>query len=394
MAFAETETASSRLEFSGFGTLGVVRTDSDHVEFIRDQSHPAGARTSFTARQDSLIGVQADFRASPALEFVAQGVSRYGPNGDYLPELTWAFAKFAATPHLSVRGGRLGMEFYMLADSRLVDYSSLTVRPPVDFFGTLPFQFIDGADLTFTAPVGAHLLKARVFAGVADERVPIGQAFIDLRGNPLSGGFLDYHAGDWQWRLTYAQMRFKQELPAPITGVREGLLQAGVAGFPTATAAAEQFGVANKTARYYSLGTVYDRGPLQVQGALSRVDYESYAYQDTYAGYVIAGYRIAQVVPFFGYSWAHSRPRSLSTGLPEPAFADLNAGLASALARVHLDQRTYSLGARWDFRQDMALKAQLDVIRGAKDSVYIYPVVDSGFTGNLKVFSLALDFVF
>jgi hypothetical protein len=62
--------------------------------------------------------------------------------------------------------------------------------------------------------------------------------------------------------------------------------------------------------------------------------------------------------------------------------------------QTHSDQHTVSFGARWDFRQDMALKAQLDLIRGTPKSVFPFRDDVPGWDGRMNVFSLALDFVF
>ncbi|MFT3850772.1 MAG: hypothetical protein QM739_19510 [Propionivibrio sp.] len=142
VAVAETGLGFNGLEIGGFGTLGALQTNSDDVDVTRDQSQQHGAKTSPSLKQDSLIGVQAYLKANDSLEFLVQGVSRYGPRGDYRPELMAAHARYAATPNLSVRAGRIGMEFYMLADSRLVGYSYLTVRPPREIFTALPFQYV------------------------------------------------------------------------------------------------------------------------------------------------------------------------------------------------------------------------------------------------------------
>jgi hypothetical protein len=395
-ALAEAELTPSRLEVSGFGTLGVVRTDTDHAEFTRDQSQHKGATNELTARQDSLIGLQAYFRASNSLEFVAQGVSRYGPRANYRPELMAAFAKFAVSPNLSLRAGRMGVEFYMLADSRLIGYSYLTVRPPVDFFATLPFQYVNGVDLTAATPLGDGILKGKVFVGQSGEDAPIYNELLSLRGNRLAGGYLDYQSGNWQWRVTYAQMQFRHDLPAPVSTLRDSLMQASTFGFPSAAIAADRISVVNTTSKYSSIGGVYDRGPLQIQAMLSEIRHESDLYQNTRAGYLIGGYRLGEFTPFAVYSRTQSRARSLGSGLPDffPPFARINAGLAGALARTHTDQHTISFGTRWDFRRNMALKAQVDMVRGARDSIFLYPTNDAGFNGKLNVFSLALDFVF
>lgn len=393
-AVAEPGTIQDRFEFSGFGTLGIARSDTNDARFVRDQTQPRGIGKSPNAKLDSLLGLQAYFRATDSLELVAQAISRYGAQDDFRPELSWAFAKYSITPNLTLRGGRMGTEFYMLADSRHVGYSYLTVRPQVDFFGALAFHHVDGADLTGTVALGDGIVKGKVFAGRANEVTPIGSEFFSLRGNPMAGGYLDYQQGNWQWRATFAQMTFKHDLPRPVADLRAALLATGIA---SAASAAEQIALEDTRSRFYSVGGVYDRGPLQVQAMLSRIRHESASYQDSQSGYVLAGYRLGQVTPFGGYSWTRSKAKEVSSGLPNfvPAFAQINDGLAGSLARVHTDQKTYTLGARWDFRQNMALKSQLDMIRGKPDSIFLYPTSNPGaFDGKLNILSLALDFVF
>ena len=394
-AVAETGLSFNGLEISGFGTLGALQTDTDDVDVTRDQSQQHGAKTNLSLKQDSLIGIQAYYKANAALDFVAQGVSRYGPRGDYRPELMAAFGRYAATPNLSLRAGRIGMEFYMLADSRLVGYSYLTVRPPREIFTTLPFQYVDGADFTATAPVGDGILKGRVFLGQSGEEAPVAGDFVSMRGAPIAGAYVEYQSGDWQWRVSYAQIEFKDELPGAVTALRAGLNQASRFGFPGAAEAAESISLTDTVSRFYSIGAVYDSGPLQVQGMLAQVRHESAIYQDSLAAYLIAGYRIGQFTPFAGLSTSRSTAESVSSGLPDvPPFTILTAGLNAAIARTHTDQTTYTLGARWDFRRDMALKAQVDMVRGARDSVWLYPTSNAAFDGKLNIYSVALDFVF
>jgi len=394
-AFAETGLNFNGLEISGFGTLGALQTNSDDVDVTRDQSQQHGAKTSPSLKQDSLVGLQAYYKANDALEFLVQGVSRYGPRGDYHPELMAAYGRYAATPNLSLRAGRIGMEFYMLADSRLVGYSYLTVRPPREIFTALPFQYVDGADFTATAPVGDGVLKGRVFLGQSDEEAPVADDFVSLRGNPIAGAYIEYQTGEWQLRMTYAQIGFKHELPGAVAQLRAGLNQASRFGFPGAAEAAEAISLTDTVSRFYSLGAVYDSGPLQVQGMLAQVQHESAIYQDSLAAYLIAGYRIGQFTPFAGISSSRSSAEYVPSGLPNAVpFTALTAGLNSAIARTHTDQTTYTLGARWDFRHNMALKAQVDMVRGARDSIYLYPTHDADFNGKLNVYSLALDFVF
>jgi predicted porin len=205
--------------------------------------------------------------------------------------------------------------------------------------------------------------------------------------------YADYQEGHWQWRATYAQMTFKHDLPPPIATLQAGLYATNI---PSAAATANSMALTDTTSRFYSLGAVYDKGPLLVQAMLSQVEHESHIYENTQAGYLITGYRVGELTPFAAYSWSKSKSRHLSSGLPDiPPFAPLNTGLQGVQGRVHTDQHTYTLGSRWDFRRNAALKAQVDFIRGKPESVFLYPGASPGqFDGKMNVYSLALDFVF
>lgn len=374
----------------GFGTLGSVRTSGDRVNFVRDLSQPDGATDHWTGRTDSLFGLQLNARISSQFEGVAQAVSRYRHDGTFNPEFSWVYLKFDPDPRWSLRVGRLGTEFFMLADSRLVGYSYLTVRPPGDYFWSLPFQHIDGVDVAMAVPVDGGLLRGKLFAGVSSEKLPLAERTWKLDGSHMAGAYADFHRGAWQTRLTYARIHFNNNLPT------DDLLAAlRSTGAPSARAAARSLTAADSHSDYYSFGIVYDDGPWQAQLMLNRVEHSSKSFQNAHAGYLVGGRRVGNVTPYLGYSWVKSKANRVDTGLPDVGLlAGLNALVGQLLVDGHAHQHTTFAGVRWDFAANVALKAQWDRIRGEADSVFPYRWEKAGWNGKLDVFSLTLDFVF
>jgi hypothetical protein len=85
-------------------------------------------------------------------------------------------------------------------------------------------------------------------------------------------------------------------------------------------------------------------------------------------------------------------------GLPPPlaGFAGgLSAGLNAILQAIP-DQRTVSLGARWDFAKHVDLKLQFDHTRIGADSTGTLINIQPGFrpSGTVNLFSATIDFVF
>lgn len=375
------------ISLHGFGTLGITRTDDENAEFVRDLSQSQGAGIRWTAKVDSLLGLQANVHFSPGTEAVLQLVTRQHANESYQPELTWAFLRHDFASDFSLRGGRLGTEFYMLGDSRLVGYSNLSVRPPPDFYGSLVFSYIDGVDISATLPMATGLLKGKLFAGRSPEKSSFAPGISwDLRGSALVGAYLDYGRGPWQLRLSHAQVRFEHESPF------DTLLQTTgnpLSGVPFLSLVPDM-AMVQRRSHFSSMGLVYDRGPLNVQFMLNRITHDSPAYADSRAGYLQAAYRLGAVTPYLGVS------RSLSNlgGIPTIGNPGVDEITKSLVWHSVVDQHTYTLGGRWDFQKNLALKAQVDWLRGQPASVFLLKNTQPNWDGHMTVFSLALDFVF
>jgi hypothetical protein len=372
------------VSLKGFGTLGIARSDNDSVQFMRDLSAPDGLSRNWSSKLDSLLGLQANIQLSDQTEGVVQVVSRYRYDGTYTPEVSWAFLRHDVSPQLSLRAGRLGTEFYMLADSRLVGYANLTVRPPPDYYGPLVFSYIDGLDVSATTPAAGGLLRGKLFAGLSPEKTPFVTKPLELDGSLIMGGHVDYQQGPWQFRLGHARIRFENE--TPMNALVESL--GGPADYLSYV---PELSLAGKSSRFSSLGMVYDDGPLQLQLMLSQTRHESALYEDSKAGYAIAAYRLSRVTPYLGYSQVKSSAKTLASPPPD----SLVPLTASQMVQSRSDQHTLFLGGRWDLQANLALKAQVDWIRGTPSSLFPFREADgAAWDGHMRVFSLTMDFVY
>lgn len=381
---AQAENAEPAFALRGFGTLGLARSSSDQAEFVRDLSQPVGIKGGhWSGRIDSILGLQASWRATAELELVGQVVSRLHYDRSHNPELMWAFAKWEPDPRLALRFGRIGADFMMLADSRLVGYSYLTVRPPADFFGPLFFSHFDGADAAVTLPAGDGLLHGKVFAGRTHEKAAGSLGIWNTSGSPVAGVVFDYITGPWQVRAQAARIRFAADMN---TAFLETPLRAY--GFPEA---ADSLQTKDTATRYFSVGMVYDRGPVLVQGMLNRIRHETTVFENSDAAFLLAGYRLGRVTPFLGASRWKSESRSGLPIVPVPGLGDL---YRLFMAGAAVDRTTYTLGARWDFRNDMAFKLQWDTVRAGRGASFSFPNADPAWNGKTDVLTITLDFVF
>lgn len=367
----------SRFDVQGFGTLGAVRTTTDRESFVRDLSQRNGAINRWTGNVDSRLGIQLNAHLDDGLEGAVQVLSRYRYDNTYTPEVSWAYLAYNPDPTVRLRVGRLGTNFFTRGDSRQVGYSYLTVRPPGDFYWSLPFYHIDGADATKYIPVGDGVLSGKVFFGQVNEKIPLSDWTWDISGSLMGGGRINYKTGPWDFRVGFASIRFSRDLPLDVLVRR--LVPASMV-----SSTLNFLGTAGTHSDYYAFGATYEGGPWFAQLALNHIIQGSTAFQHSDAGYGLLGYRIGAVAPYVGYSWVGSKSRGDAP----------NRAAAAMMADSHAHQKTGILGVRWDFAQKMALKAQWDAIRGEPESIFPYRRDQAGWAGKMDVFSVTFDFIF
>jgi opacity protein-like surface antigen len=380
------EATSTEQAFSvrGFGTLGYAQSSNADAEFLRDLSQPTGVTNVGGLQIDSILGLQVNYRANEALEMAAQAVSHQRYDNSFTPELTWAFLKYDLNPRLSARLGRIGTEFLMQSDSRMVGYSYLAARPAVNFYAGVPINYGDGADLHLSTPLADGVLKGSLYLGVARERLPT----YEVNGSQIRAASLGYEKGPFQLRLIHAQ----SVLTNSIAGLQP--LRTQLAGMGAA-AAASALDMQDTLSVYRSVGLAYDDGSWQVQAALNHITHGTVLTENSRAGYLFVARRMGNLSPYVGYAWTQSSAKALDTGLTGMAGAMLNPAVAAVLQASHQDQQTSTIGLRWDFARNVDLKAQFDFVHGEPTSTLLYRKVQQGaWDGHTTVFSLAMDFVF
>ncbi len=370
--------APSALALRGFGTLGVARS-TDEGGYLRDISQIKGVDSNWSAKNDSIFGVQANYRIGNDLDAAVQVASYYRYDETFSPDLTWAYLKYEPTPSLTFRVGRIGTEFLVNSDSSRIGYSYLPVRPAPEFFGGLVVNYGDGADMQIRHPLGEGVFFAKLLAGRATEKMPL----YSLGGSRLIKGALGYTVGPWQLNFIHARVRFSDDVP----GFDD--LRSALNGFG-AVAASNALGLEGAETRYQSFGIAYDNGTWMVQGFVNSLKHEFVVFENSRSAYAIAARRWGSVTPYIGYARGKSTSKKLD-GVPAP----LSASVTDLLAATHGSQHRTTLGVRWDFAKNMDMKAQVDFVSGDKASRVMFDSTHSEeWSGRGTIFSLSIDFIF
>lgn len=392
---------TSPVRISGFGTAALTFTNSDQAEFGRpNQAH--GADKQPTTGVDSNLGLQADYTVNSWLSVTGQGLVRKDAEDDFGAELSWAFAKAKLSDEVSVRVGRIGLPVFMISDYRNVGYANTFLRPPAEMYSQVPFNSIDGADITWQRSFGDTTYTAQFAYGGTNTKVYGGP---DLDARRLSALNLVAEHGPLTLRFGRADTKITLNNQQSINTLLSSLRAAGTGyRIPALGTLADDIAVDHKKASFTSVGATLDWNNILVQSEYAKRKTDSYL-NDTSSWYVMAGYRFGKILPYYSHaklkidgSVQNTVPAACPAGYPAACTPTLRAlsGAVSTLPYSGLSQAaqtTDTIGVRWDLYRSVALKVQVDRVHPDAGSGLLLNA-KPGFKGPVTVGAVALDFVF
>lgn len=371
---ASAQDSESIFSFSGFGTVGVVHNDEDRADFATDFGPDgAGYTDAWSANPDSRLGAQVDAQFTDRFSAVVQVLSEYDYAGSYAPEITLAHVKYAFTPALSVRLGRLAPPTFMLSDYRKVGYAMPWLRPPVEVYNTS--LAIDGGEIAYKFNVGATAMTLQLIAGDTDAGTIELDDTIGLVGRAEFGNSTLF-AG---YNRTTLSLKSDPGLDA--------LLALYTPAFP---ALAARFHPADNDVTFSALGYAYDPGTWFARAEVTRLGTEDGMIAASTNMYASAGVRTGTFTSYATLGKVEmDGPQTLGAADPIGVINAVLAGSNSA-------RESLTVGTRWDFRENFALKFEAAHVRADTGSNGGLTNLQPGFRtgGSYNLLSAAVDFVF
>lgn len=401
-------------KFSGFGTLGLTHSSDDKSDFINDIFQPNGTgRThSWSLNPDTRLGGQVNAVLNDQWSAVVQLVSKHQYDGTFRPLVEWANVKWQVTPAFSVRAGRIALPAYLLSESRFVGYANPWARPPIEAYSVQSITSNDGIDATFRHSFGDVQNTLQAYYGTSKPKIPTGE----VKSNPAWGLNNTLEFGSWTLRASYSNIKLDTKIAsfAPlVNGLGTFAAATAGTGDPNvqavsdwASAMASKYSLKNWKLSAVSLGASYDPGNWFVMSELVLFKGDSFL-SDSTSWYVSGGYRFGSLTPYVTLASTKGdikdEPGIVPIGnaafAPTPqTVAAFTGGINSAKKGGTPSQSSISLGLRWDFQKNMALKTQYDQVKlkdGTNGRFQVPQTVPATQADrNISLFSVVLDFVF
>jgi len=382
----------------GFGTLGASGTDTKQFRFRRDIKQSSGVDNGWGIDTDSRLGLQLDVDINQSWHATAQWVARNN-TGDFLEQnLDWLFLRWRPFEDLDIRLGRMGFDVFMLSEYRNVGFAYPWIRPPHEFYADLAPNHFDGADIAKRFSLGGGYLTVKAFGGYSYIQYPTSISASEDQGLTVAGGKLAYEYGDWTARIGYTYSLNNLE-SASLQPLLSALGNAGLnAVWPGAQSLVGQIATKDKTVHYYSMGLAYDDGLWLAQMEASYTHSDVYVYPSVAKGYFSAGRRFGKVTLYSLLGISESLNNEIDPGnplIPIPALLGLKNAIAQIPNSTGVDEKSVSLGLRWDVSEHIAVKTQWSHYWLGNNGSALWLAPASGSSPDtVNVWSVGLDFVF
>jgi hypothetical protein len=398
-AVAEDDDGVTHWNVSGFGTIGYTQSDKYDERIPRRTINQSGATNADSGlMMDSRMGFQVKGQLTDHWDVVGQFVARQQLAERLEDHVDIAFARYRSNQEWEIAFGRLSFDLFFLSDHTNIGYSYDWVRPPTEFYGFMPFDSFDGIkianewgdfDSSWRWNLSVGKVKSKFDADVLAQSDDVDST----RGEPIYASELSWQGGPWHLRGSLAHYSFEQEYADRDQIEKEiELLQPY---WPDVGRIIHDFSSQFKI-RYGSLGASWQQDGWKVQGEWNIIDSDSITF-DGQRAYVSVAKRVDQLLPFFAVGYA-SDNRVINYGRPnadaglEPIYDEV----INAIENFRHNQHSFSLGVRWDFAQQKALKLQCDQFHFDAHSGSIYGRVDLQYPqAETKSWcSVAFDWVF
>lgn len=401
---ADKPLGASNLRFSGFGTLGLNHVQAPAGWGYRRELSQAGNDASLRYDIDSRLGAQLNYSLGSQVELVAQAIAKkrghYAANGD---AVEWAYLAYRPNAEWTLRLGRVNLDAFLMADYRNVGYGFMTARPPVELYAMLPTA-LDGADVARSWIQGEAQWRAKLMTGEAQ----IGDLHTaePSRVRRVLGAMVSREEGGLLLRASVARTRIDIDLSSAQEAVA-GLNQLSSLPIPVVAEQArvlrDRLGASAIWATFWEAGLRYETADWQWSAEVVRISARPLI--DQTSAYATVGHRFGDWTPYVGYGRTRDAMPVAPTPVWQAVLTPVMGPAAAAGAQIlgtavtdsvngsRVQQSSWTLGARWDFHPQAALKLQWDRVRVAAGGTGLWTGTDNG-AARANVATAVVDFIF
>jgi hypothetical protein len=377
----------SRIEFSGFSRLVAGYLDEEHASF-------EGYEDSIGFGERSLLAVQIDAHLNERFSLTTQLLAHSSDSRDSGVE--WLYLSYKPTKSTLIKAGKLRTPFFAYSDILDVGYAYPWVSPQQQVYASYVFDSFEGASINYQFPTPYFVLEFEAYHGSFKDKVAVGEDFeddteIDAEIENFTGLAILARSDKLTVRASVYDVDSIITYPVVIQ-FAEILDSLGYARSAQSLSGTGQ-------AKISQIGLFYDDFDYFFKSEIIRFQSKLLPVPNVLSYYVSGGYIS---YPFTYHATFASNQSSYPDPVVEiplgldPQIDFLRGEYISVFNNLPVDSlESLTLGVRWDFAPNMALKFDVMHLRGEEGERSFFSINDSNqFDSSANLYEIAWEWVF
>ncbi|WP_175405033.1 TonB-dependent receptor [Salinimonas lutimaris] len=373
------------MRISGFTRVvgGVLGTDEAQYQ---------GYDNNFSLSSFSLAAVQADYAFTDNLKGSAQVL--YHSSEIRQSGVEWLYLSYEPVDAIQIKAGRLRTPVLLYSDVQDVGYAYPWAIAPQQLYSAYLFSRYEGANLRYRFAWDSIQFELEGYWGHFDDDIKAADLMLNVHVENLNGFIASADFGNGvSLRLATMDAPEIEVETAQLELLRSGLLQAGF------TDLAEQLSLGGGATALIS-GASYQGLEWFAAAEWMYLNSDIEVLAELQAYYFTLGRYLGEFQIFATVADSSYQLNTIENSIPlgvAPGLDQLYFGVEQLKQSLPTDELfTLSLGARWDFRPSMALKAEITWLDGepGQSSFYDVTSIQDGFDRDTTLYQVAWEWVF
>ncbi len=375
------EKLNEKLEFSGFARVVLGYLDESDATYL-------GYDNNLSFSEQSLIALQADYKISSQLSATAQVI---GISGDERESgIEWLYLTYEPNRFTQIKVGRQRTPFFNYSDVIDVGFVYPWITLPQQVYSSVYFSTFDGILAGYERSVGDFLLGFEAFWGSFNGDIISAGVTVPSNVNDTQGLIFNINYDSLTFRAAY----HRADIFFEIRELLDFSTILSQSGFTESAASLNP----NGKVEFYQLGTTYEKFDYFVSAEYTKITGESSVVPTIDSFYLVAGYNYRSYTTYASYGKTNSSTGSPVNEIPLGLSDDLDFLAASynfTFSQLAFNtSESITIGTRWNWKTNLALKAEVTWTRTASDSTANFERLNDNFDNQAPLYQLALEWVF
>jgi len=315
-------------------------------------------------QEPAILGLNARVDINDKYSFVLQ-VTGTG-NEEFSADYEWAFFEYRLDDNWDFRFGRLRIPLFMFSDTLEVGYTYPWVTPPAEIYQLVNFTSYSGAEMVYENNILGQDLRASLYYGSFAKTDTAAGVTGTFSVRQILAGYINFGNQDIQARAGYIEALLLSVVPTPgLTSIIEAYTT--IYGAPDVLPGYE---FNNARAHFADVGITIDKNNWLFLAEVVQQGTNTPQFKTVRGWYTTLGYSICgDWLPYVGFAEMKTLDKtSRLYGGP------LGAAINPLVSLINTDQKTITMGLRWDVFTNTDFKLQVERIDPVHGTPGLYSV--------------------